>query len=65
MAKDDKSTTADKGKGKAVDTPVKDKAPSGKGANGDKKDKKDEVTEGTGMLREIGGGALLTCNRAV
>lgn len=47
MAKDDKSTTADKGKGKAVDTPEKDKASKDKAVNGDKKGKKDEVAEGT------------------
>lgn len=45
MAKDDKSTTVDKGKGKSVDTPAKDKASNAKGTNGDKKDKKDEVPE--------------------
>ena len=43
MAKDDKSTTADKGKGKAVDAPGKDKTPKGKE---DKKGKKDEAAEG-------------------
>lgn len=43
MAKDDKSTTVDKGKGKAVDPPAKDKAPKDKKSDGgDKKDKKDE-----------------------
>ncbi|KAI5804970.1 armadillo-type protein [Geopyxis carbonaria] len=41
MANDDKSTTADKGKGKAVETPEK----KDKAVDGDKKDKKDNVPE--------------------
>ncbi|CCX05129.1 armadillo-type protein [Pyronema domesticum] len=43
MVKDEKATAADKGKGKAVDTPAKDAAAKDK--KGDKKDKKDEATE--------------------
>lgn len=47
MAKDDKPTAVDKGKGKAVDPPAKDKAPKDKKpGGGDKKGKKDEPAEG-------------------
>jgi hypothetical protein len=44
MVKDEKATAADKGKGKAIDTPAKDAVAKDK--KGDKKDKKDEATEG-------------------
>ncbi len=50
MAKDDKPTATEKGKGKATDASDNAKAPSKtspeKASNGDKKDKKDEAQEG-------------------
>ena len=42
MAKDEKTTAADKGKGKAVETPEKKDAPTDK----DKKEEKNGATEG-------------------
>lgn len=41
MAQDEKATTPEKGKGKAVDTPEK----SGKAAAGDGKNKKDDAAQ--------------------